>query len=167
MDSPTGIVSPTPTQRVVVSPPSFDGIRYTNQIAPASTVIDNLDQCMLIALYRLTRWINSSSPDVTELLHLGIGHGGPNPKDCHNQGRALDLSGIVGELDGVAFTRLVQRDWGDLPRTPGKFRIDPATDPSRTGCSRRPSAAPRSSARPPPSARPTSGPCPRSAAPAS
>ncbi|MFE2849824.1 hemopexin repeat-containing protein [Streptomyces lavendulae] len=133
VDGPTGIVAPTPTQRVVVSPPSFDGIRYTNQIAPASTVIDNLDQCMLIALYRLTRWINSSAPDVTELLHLGIGHGGPNPKDCHNQGRALDLSGIAGELDGVAFTRLVQRDWGDLPRTPGKFRIDPATDPLAYG----------------------------------
>ncbi|MET8750369.1 hemopexin repeat-containing protein [Streptomyces sp. NPDC004667] len=133
VDGPTGIVSPTPTQRVVVSPPSFGGIRYTNQIAPTSTVIDNLDQCMLIALYRLTRWINSSSPDVTELLHLGIGHGGPNPKDCHNQGRALDLSGIVGELDGVTFTRLVQRDWGDLPRTPGKFRIDPATDPLAYG----------------------------------
>ncbi|MCZ0980639.1 hemopexin repeat-containing protein [Streptomyces diastatochromogenes] len=112
VDGPSGIVSPTPTQRVVVSPPSFGGIRYTNQIAPAATVIDNLDQCMLIALYRLTRWINSSAPDVGELLHLGIGHGGPNPKDCHNQGRALDLSGITGELDGTAFTRSVKQDWG-------------------------------------------------------
>ncbi|MFD3996253.1 hemopexin repeat-containing protein [Streptomyces sp. NPDC058548] len=130
VDGPSGIVAPTPAQRVVVSPPTFGGIRYTNEIAPASAVIDNLDQRMLIALYRLTRWINSSAPDVAELFHLGIGHGGPNPKDCHNRGRALDLSGITGQLDGAAFTRSVKKHWGDLPRPLGvKVRIDPAVDP--------------------------------------
>ncbi|ROQ33464.1 hemopexin [Streptomyces sp. PanSC19] len=129
VDGPAGIVSPKPGQRVVVSPPSFGTVRYTNQIAPASAVIDNLDQSMLIALYRLTRWIDSSAPDVTELLHLGIGHGGPNLKDCHNQGRALDLSGFAGQSDGAAFTRSVKKDWGNLPRPPGvKVRISPATD---------------------------------------
>ncbi|KQX59454.1 MULTISPECIES: hemopexin repeat-containing protein [unclassified Streptomyces] len=130
VDGPAGIVSPTPAQRVVVSPPTFGGIRYTNQIAPAATVIDNLDQRMLVALYRLTRWINSSAPDVTELLHLGIGHGNGPANDCHNEGRALDLSGIVGEADGAAFTRSVKQHWGSLPRPPGVVvRISPTTDP--------------------------------------
>ncbi|MCX2185535.1 hypothetical protein KV205_34255 [Streptomyces sp. SKN60] len=133
----SGIVSPTPGQRVVVSPPSFDGIRYTNQIAPASTVIDNLDQRMLIALYRLTRWINASKPDVAELLHLGIGHGNPaHPNDCHNQGRAIDLSGIRGEVDGTAFTRSILKHWGELPpgfQQPGVVRITPALDPLAYG----------------------------------
>ncbi|MEU8616378.1 hemopexin repeat-containing protein [Streptomyces sp. NPDC048623] len=136
VDGPAGIVQPKPDQRVVVSPPAFDGIRYTNQIAPASAVIDNLDQRMLIALYRLTRWINSSHPDVAELLHLGIGHGGPNPKDCHNQGRAIDLSGIKGTVDGTPFTRGIQKDWGDLPpghQQPGVVRIAPAIDPLTYG----------------------------------
>ncbi|MFJ8648940.1 hemopexin repeat-containing protein [Streptomyces sp. NPDC093546] len=134
VDGPTGIVSPKPAQRVVVSPPAFDGIRYTNQIAPASTIIDNLDQRMLVALYRLTRWTNSSAPDIAELLHLGIGHGGPDPKDCHNQGRAIDLSAIKGEVDGAGFTRSVLKHWGELPRPPGvKVRISPSADPLAYG----------------------------------
>ncbi|MEU9703491.1 hemopexin repeat-containing protein [Streptomyces sp. NPDC047981] len=129
VDGPAGIVAPTPAQRVAVGPPTLDGIRFTNQINPAAGFFDNVDQRMLIALHRLTRWINASAPDVTELLHLGIGHGGPDPKDCHNQGRAIDLSGIVGELNGVAFTRSVQKHWGDLPPVPGtKVRISPTAD---------------------------------------
>ncbi|MFE7546612.1 hemopexin repeat-containing protein [Streptomyces gardneri] len=130
VDGPAGVVSPKPGQRVVVSPPSFDGTRYTNKIHPTATVIDNLDQSMLIALYRLTRWINASAPTVTVLFHKGIGHGNGPPNDCHNQGRALDLSGIAGDVNGTPFTRSVEKDWGKLPRPPGvKVRIDPAVDP--------------------------------------
>ncbi|MEU7030400.1 hemopexin repeat-containing protein [Streptomyces sp. NPDC046275] len=137
VDGPAGITSPKPNQRVVVSPPVLGGMRYTNEIAPAATVIDNLDQRMLIALYRLGRWINASKPDVAELLHLGIGHGNPaHPNDCHNQGRAIDLSGITGELDGTAFTRSVLKHWGRLPpghQQPGVVRISPSVDPLAYG----------------------------------
>ncbi|WP_369145659.1 hemopexin repeat-containing protein [Streptomyces sp. R44] len=129
VDGPAGIVSPKPAQHVVVSPPFINGMRFRNEGNPTATVIDNVDQRMLVALYRLTRWVNSSSPDVQELGHKGIGHGNGPATDCHNQGRAMDLSGIVGELDGTPFTRLVERDWGMIPETPGvTVRIDPARD---------------------------------------
>ncbi|MFE5593815.1 hemopexin repeat-containing protein [Streptomyces sp. NPDC056549] len=129
VDGPGGIVSPKPGQRVVVSPPSFGGVRYRNDTGAAATVIDNLDQRMLIVLHRLTRWVNSSAPEVHELLHKGIGHGNGPANDCHNEGRAIDLAVIAGELDGTPFTRSVERDWGALPETPGvTVRIDPARD---------------------------------------
>jgi hypothetical protein len=37
--------------------------------ASAATVLDNLHQRMVVKLYRLTRWINSSTPDITAIRH--------------------------------------------------------------------------------------------------
>ncbi|MGA5171014.1 MULTISPECIES: hemopexin repeat-containing protein [Streptomyces] len=128
VDSPAGVVSPKPDQRIAVKPARIDGIRYTNEIAPSADVMDNIDQRMLIALYRLTRWLNASAPDIAEVLHLGIGHGSGPPNDCHNQGRALDFSGLRGKVAGTSFHRSVQTHWGSLPNGPS-VRISPSVDP--------------------------------------
>lgn len=125
----TGIASPQPATRVVVEPTTIGGIAYQHD-AVHQTIIDNLDQRMLVALYRLPRWLNSSKADVSAILHKGIGHGSGPPNDCHNQGRALDFSGVQGSIDGTAFDKRVKPDWGDLPAVAGAVcRLDPAADP--------------------------------------
>jgi hypothetical protein len=128
-DWQTGISSPAPQAHVVIEPPTINGIQYKHHTV-VQTLIDNVDQRMVIALYRLTRWINSSRPDVAAIRHKGIGHGTGPANDCHNQGRAIDFSGVQGELAGVPFDKEVKRDWGDLPVVPGvAMRLDPAVDP--------------------------------------
>jgi hypothetical protein len=88
-----------------------------------------VDQRMLIALYRLTLWLNASEPDLHIIRHKGIGHGSGSPSDCHNQGRALDFSGLDGAILGTNFDRKIQRDWGDKVVLPGiVMRLDPVSD---------------------------------------
>lgn len=124
----TGILTPQPSTRVVVEPTTVGGIAYQHD-AVHQTIIDNVDQRMLIALYRLTRWLNSSAPDVSAILHKGIGHGSGPPNDCHNQGRALDFAGVQGSLDGTTFDKRVLADWGRRPVVAGSAsRLDPAVD---------------------------------------
>jgi len=124
----TAITSPVPAAHVVVRPAQINGIDFIDDAGPAP-LIDNVDQRNLIVLYRLTRWVNASEPDVTIVRHKGIGHGSGAPTDCHNQGRALDFSGLDGTSQGVSFDRKIERDWGNLPVTPGvAMRLNPAID---------------------------------------
>lgn len=127
-DWTTTITSPTPATHVVIQPAQINGIEFINDAGPAP-LIDNVDQRMLIVLYRLTRWVNASEPDVTIVRHKGIGHGSGSPTDCHNQGRALDFSGLDGTSLGVSFDRKIQRDWGSNAIIPGVLmRLNRATD---------------------------------------
>lgn len=127
----TTIVSPAPATHVVVMPANINGIDFIDDAHPASAaLIDNVDQRMLVALYRFTRWVNASEPDIAVVRHKGIGHGVGGPTDCHNQGRALDFSGIDGTSQGAAFDRKVDRDWGNMPAVPGSpMRLNRAADP--------------------------------------
>ncbi|CAL9628931.1 hemopexin repeat-containing protein [Streptomyces sp. NPDC095602] len=129
VEGPSGVTSPQPAQRVAVKPARINGIRYTNEVAPSSDVMDNIDQRMLIALYRLTKWVNASTPDISEILHLGIGHGSGPANDCHNEGRALDFSGLRGTINGTSFHRSILTHWGSLPNATGvRVRISPSVD---------------------------------------
>lgn len=128
-DWQTGITAPLPASRVVIKPGEINGVQFINAGAPAATPIDNVDQRMVVALHRLSQWINSSRPDVTAVRHLGIGHGVGPANDCHNQGRALDFSGVEGYHQGAVFAKNIQRDWGNLPVAGQPLRLDAAVDP--------------------------------------
>ncbi|NTV09572.1 MAG: hypothetical protein HGA47_02245 [Zoogloea sp.] len=127
-DWSAGITSPAPTAHVVIQPTTINGVQFINDLGAAS-LIDNVDQRMVIALCRLTRWVNSSEPTVTIIRHKGIGHGNGPANDCHNQGRALDFSGVDGTSQDANFDRKIMRDWGSRPVVSGvAMRLDPVVD---------------------------------------
>jgi len=118
-----------PGARVVIKPAVINGVSFENDLGPAP-IIDNVDQKMVVVLHRITRWLNGGAPSVTKVRHKGIGHGSGPSNDCHNQGRALDFSGVDGTSQGLAFDRKVLRDWGSRPVVPGAaMRLDPVSDP--------------------------------------
>jgi len=124
------VASLNPNKPATVEPRRIGMVEYVNDLNLQAQTIDNLDPRMLVALERLGRWMNADHPTVSAIRHLGIGHGGSNPSDCHNQGRALDLSGLSGTVDDVPFDLQVTRDWGAQPEGQmGVYRLDAATAP--------------------------------------
>lgn len=116
---------------VVIAPAKLADVRFINAGARSADIIDNVDQRMAVALWRLARWANASDETVSSILHLGIGHGSGAPDDCHNTGRAIDFSGVEGERDGAAFTLDVQRDWGSKPSAdPSAYRLSNQDEPA-------------------------------------
>jgi hypothetical protein len=75
---------------------------------------------MVVGLYRLASHL-AGMFGVNQMRHKGIGHGVGSLIDCHNTGRALDLSGIAGDvpvplsIPGVFghYTLDVLSDWGN------------------------------------------------------
>jgi hypothetical protein len=125
------VLSPRPDQRVALSPVVLAGVRYAAKADRAADIIDNVDQRMAVALWRLARWADASGPDVEVITHLGTGRGGPEPDDCHNLGRAIDIAGIEGSLDGRAFALDVLRDWGSRPTSdPSTYRLSEDDEPA-------------------------------------
>ena len=114
-DAQGNIATPKPGQNIALQPAAIAGVTLINKQNPTANVTDNIDQRLLVALYRLTQWLNASAETIQSLTHLGIGHGKGASTDCHNQGRALDLSAIGFELDGTTQTVDVKTDWGGRP----------------------------------------------------
>jgi hypothetical protein len=118
------------TKKVVkayrIKPDIINGIQFKYLVSPTNAKVvgflDNVDPRMIVFLYKMTTWLRDTwGPDnyctVTEVHHIGIGHGNPaHLFDCHNTGRALDLGGISGTTsDGSTFTLSIVNDWGKKP----------------------------------------------------
>ena len=113
-DSAPAADGPLPaTPRLVrFKPEVLHGVeyRYTDLKKTYRHVMEQIDPRHGVALARLAAWA-SSTYGVTVITHLGLG-GSAGRTDCHGQGRALDLAGVQGTRDGVAFDWQVLRDWG-------------------------------------------------------
>lgn len=118
------------TQKIVkayrIKPDVVNGIQFKYLTSDTATkvvgFIDNVDPRMIVFLFKFTRWLRytwgpANSVTITEVDHIGIGHGNPDHLfDCHNTGRAMDLGGIAGTKgDGSAFTLSILNDWGKKP----------------------------------------------------
>lgn len=126
-DAQGNIVTPKPGQNIALEPAVISGVALINIGNKAAKSTDNIDQRLLIALYRLIRWLNSATETIQSITHLGIGHGRGSSNDCHNQGRALDLGAIGFELEGTSQTVDVKIDWGTRPcPDPSIFRLTDA-----------------------------------------
>lgn len=110
------VQQPDPGTRFVIERGRIDDVdfRYVGHPAPGHD-LDNLDVRMVVLLYRLAHMLRTTW-GVTEIQHLGIGHGNPaHPNDCHNTGRAIDFAGVKGVAGGNPFEIAVLRDWGKKP----------------------------------------------------
>ncbi|QXV64716.1 hypothetical protein INP83_16730 [Mucilaginibacter sp. 21P] len=108
-----------------IKPDVVNGIQFkylTGTTAKVIGFMDNIDPRMIVFLYKMTAWFRdfwgpNNNCTVTEVHHIGIGHGNPNHLfDCHNTGRAIDFGGLAGTLsDGSTFTLNILNDWGKKP----------------------------------------------------
>ena len=82
--------------------------------------IDNLDPRFGVYLVRLSQLMRAMGVD--EMLDAGITHGGSNPNDVHNQGRAIDVVGLRNDRGDLDLN--VLRDWGNKPDAgSGNYRL--------------------------------------------
>jgi hypothetical protein len=111
------VASPTPATRIAIEPPVIDGVTFRSRNNPRGRFVDNLDARMVVLLCRLAYRLRTKF-GVTEIHHLGIGHGRGGADDCHNTGRAIDFAGVVGiGAGGAPYDLDVLRDWGRQPVT--------------------------------------------------
>jgi hypothetical protein len=108
-----------------IKPDVINGIQFKYLTGTTVRVIgfmDNIDPRMIVFLYKMTTWFRdvwgpNNNCTVTEVHHIGIGHGNPNHLfDCHNTGRAIDFGGLAGtQSDGSPFSLNILNDWGKKP----------------------------------------------------
>lgn len=89
--------------------------------------IDNLDARFGVLLLYMSRYLHSQG--VRTVYDLGITHGGSNPDDVHNRGRAIDLAGFQF-TDGHRLS--VLNDWG-VKKTPYAANADATSYRLRPG----------------------------------
>jgi hypothetical protein len=119
----TAITSPEPTTRVVIKPTGSLMRMWSGrdrQFRPADgsrpIPVDSLAQ--RLGNRRSSRsctWVSATV--VTP------------PHDCHNQGRALDFTGVRGTSQERGFTKMVLANRGRLPPNGTPLRLDPVADP--------------------------------------
>lgn len=71
---------------------NLNGTTRTSSTASTDPVIDHVDLRNAVGLIRLVRKLKAAF-NIIEFHHAGIGRGGDNTLDCHNQGRAVDFVG--------------------------------------------------------------------------
>ncbi len=122
-DAQCNVLQPQPSTHVAISPAVIDGVRFVYTGDTRINTISNLDVRMVVVLYRLAHMLRLTW-GVTEIRHMGIGHGNGKSNDCHNTGRALDFAGVVGVISNAVITSTngpyqidVMNDWGQKPVT--------------------------------------------------
>jgi hypothetical protein len=87
-------------------------LRFWNGHETQASALRNLDPRNAVALARLAAWA-SSSYGVHTIAHIGVNGDDTGARtDCHGQGRAVDLAGVAGTVDGADFSLDVLADWG-------------------------------------------------------
>lgn len=115
---------------VTIAPAIIRGVRFTNADDGGSDRLPGLDQRLAVALYRLTRWMNSRAADVSEIHYFPVTTVGVSAGDGTDASRVFEIAGFSGAIDGETFIRTVLQDWGALPQpAEGTVRLDRDRDP--------------------------------------